>query len=84
MLRHLGEYLLRLVTRSYNGKNFNSHRACWYAIFEVNLSAANLSAEHVEENLSKVNLFVGKENLSAAGWIIPRFLRNNGIHCVFV
>ena len=61
MLRHLGEYLLRSVTRSYNGQKFNRHRACWYVVFEVeqlrvNLSNANLSTEHAEANMSKENL----------------------------
>ena len=41
------------------------------------LSATNLSTKHVEVNLSK-------ENLLAAGWIIPPSLRNNGLHCVFI
>ena len=46
----------------------NWRRAGWYAVFEADLSKANLSnvnfsAEHVEENLSKVNL-------SVVGWII--------------
>ena len=52
-------------------QKFKHHRACWYVVFEVdlsreNLSNANLSAEHVEENLSKVNLSAGKANLSAS------------------
>ena len=54
-----------------------------------------LSDEHVEENLSKVNLSMkvnlskenlstGKANLPTTGWIIPPSLRNNGLHCVFI
>ena len=43
MLRRLGDYSLRSVMRSYNGQKFNRRRACWYAVFEVDLSRANLS-----------------------------------------
>ena len=70
----MGDYPLRSVKRSYNGQNFNYRRACWYVVFEADLSRenllnANLSSEHVEENLSKVNLSAAKANLSAIGWI---------------
>ena len=51
----------------------------------------NLSNEHVEEDLSKVNMLneyvkvdLLKVNFSATSWIIPPSLRNNGIHCVFI
>ena len=56
MLRRLGDYPLCSVTRSYNGHKFNPRRACWYVVFEA--------------DLSRVNLSTAKENLSTAGWII--------------
>ena len=65
----MGGYPLCSVTRIYNGHKFNRRRACWYVVFKANLLAANLSVEHVEENLSKVNLLAGKENLSTTSWI---------------
>ena len=39
MLRPLGDYLLRSITWSYNGQKFIHRRACWYDVFEANLSA---------------------------------------------
>ena len=89
MLRCLGDYPLHSVTRIYNGQKFNHRKSCWYVVFKAELSSeslsnANLSAIHVEENLSKVNLLDTKKNLSTVGWIIPPSLRNNGLHCVFV
>ena len=85
MLICLGDYPLRSVTIIYNGQKFNRRRACWYVVFETDLSKANLSVEHLEENLSKVNLSVkvnlSKANLSAAGWIINNII-NQKVQCV--
>ena len=80
MLRHLGDYLLRSVTKEViTVHNFNRRRACWHVgmlYVQANLLRKTCQSEHVEADLSKVNVscehvkvYLSKEILLATGWI---------------
>ena len=59
MLRRLGDYMLRAVTKEViTVQKLNCRRACWYVVcrgepIEANLSKENPSDEHVKADLSR-------------------------------